>query len=102
MVTAFPRLNPESEAAQESHTSLSLKDKNELPDDPDDAERNSCKDLEGKPLEEIVQIINNNQRDIFEEMNKYHESQIHNLFEENNAICGALNKQLEFNEDMQM
>ena len=35
-------------------------------------------------------------------MNKYNESQINNLFKENNAIWGALNKQLEFNEDMEM
>ena len=48
----------------------------------------------GKPLEKIAQIINDNQRDNFEELNKYNESQIHNLFEENNAIWGALNKQL--------
>ena len=58
--------------------------------------------MEGKPLEEIAQIIHNNQRDIFKEMNKYNGSQINNLFGENNAIWGALNKQLEFNEDMEM
>ena len=58
--------------------------------------------MEGKPLEEIAQIINNNQRDIFKEMNKYNGSQINNLFEENNAIWGTLNKQLDFNEDMEM
>ena len=61
----------ESEAAQESDTSLSLKDKNELPDDPDDAGRNSYKDLESKPSEEIAQIINNNQRGILKKINKY-------------------------------
>ena len=60
----------ESEAAQNSDTSVSLKYENDLPDDPDDAERNNYKDLEGKPLEEIAQIINN-QCDIFKEMNKY-------------------------------
>ena len=92
----------ESEVAQNSDTSLSLKDENDLPDDPNDRERNNYKDLEGKPLEEIAQIINNNQRDIFKEMNRYNESQINNLFEENNAIWGALNKQLEFNKHMEM
>ena len=77
----------ESEAIQNSDT---------------ETERNNYKDLEGKPLEEIAQIINNNQCNIFKEMNKYNESQINNLFEENNAIWGALNKQLEFNKDMEM
>ena len=76
-----------------------LKDKNDLPDDPDDADD---PDLEGKPSEEIPQIINNNQHNIFKEMNKYNESQINNLFEANNAIWGVLNKQLEFNEDMEI
>ena len=92
----------ESEAAQNSDSSLTLKDENDLPDDPNDTEINNYKDLEGKPLEEIALIINNNQRDIFKEMNKYNESQINNLFEENNAIWGAFNKQLEFNEDMEI
>ena len=77
----------ESEAIQNSDT---------------ETERNNYKDLEGKPLEEIAQITNNNQCNIFKEMNKYNESQINNLFEENNAIWGALNKQLEFNKDMEM
>ena len=91
----------ESEAAQNSDSNLSLKDENDLPDDPNDTEITNYKDLEGKPLEEIALIINN-QRDIFKEMNKYNESQINNLFEENKAIWGALNKQLEFNEDMEI
>ena len=50
----------ESEAAQNSDSSLSLKDQNDHPDDPNDTEINNYKDLEGKPLEEIGLIINNN------------------------------------------
>ena len=39
----------ESEAAQNSDSSLTLKDENDLPDDPNDTEINNYKDLEGKP-----------------------------------------------------
>ena len=47
-------------------------------------------DIEGKPTEEMIQLINNNQRDIFAEMNKYNESQIHNLIDENEQILGCI------------
>ena len=49
----------------------------------------------------MIQLINNNQRDIFVEMNKYNESQIHNLIDENEQIWSAINKQMEINEDIE-
>ena len=55
-------------------------------------------DAEDKPIEEMIQLINNNQCDIFVEMNEYNESQIHNLIDENEQIWGAINKQI--NEDI--
>ena len=58
-------------------------------------------DIEDKPIEEMIQLINNNQRDIFVEMNKYNESQIHNLIDENEQIWSAINKQMEINEDIE-
>ena len=58
-------------------------------------------DIEDKPIEEMIQLINNNQRDIFVEMNKYNESQIHNLIYENEQIWSAINKQMEINEDIE-
>ena len=58
-------------------------------------------DIEDKPIEEMIQLINNNQRDIFVEMNKYNESQIHNLIDENEQIWSAINKQMENNEDIE-
>ena len=58
-------------------------------------------DIEDKPIEEMLQLINNNQRDIFVEMNKYNESQIHNLIDENEQIWSAINKQMEINEDIE-
>ena len=58
-------------------------------------------DIEDKPIEEMIQLINNHQRDIFVEMNKYNESQIHNLIDENEQICSAMNKQMEINEGIE-
>ena len=58
-------------------------------------------DIEDKPVEEMIKLINNNQRDIFVEMNKYNESQIHNLIDENGQIWSAINKQMENNEDIE-
>ena len=58
-------------------------------------------DIVDKPIEEMIQLINNNQRDIFVEMNKYNESQIHNLIDENGQIWSAINKQMENNEDIE-
>ena len=51
--------------------------------------------------EEMIQLINNNQCNIFVEMNKYNESQIHNLIDENEQIWGAIKKQMEINEDIE-
>ena len=58
-------------------------------------------DIEDKPIEEMIQLINNNQRDIFVEMNKYNESQIHNLIDESEQIWSAINKQMDINEDIE-
>ena len=49
----------------------------------------------------MIQLINNNQLDIFVEMNKYNESQIHNLIDENEQIWSVVNKQMEINEDIE-
>ena len=51
--------------------------------------------VEDKPMEEMIQLKNNNQRDIFVEMNKYNESQIRNLIDENEQTLGAINKPME-------
>ena len=58
-------------------------------------------DIEDKQMEEMIQLINNNQRDIFVKMNKYNESQMHDLTDENEQIWGAINKQMEINEDIE-
>ena len=61
----------------------------------DDANAN----LESKPIEDIINIINDNERDIFEEMNKFNETRINSLISEMNKLSGALNNQLEINQD---
>ena len=57
--------------------------------------------VEDKPIEEMIQLKNNDQRDIFVEMNKHNESQIHDLIDENKQIWGAIKKQMELNEDIE-
>ena len=37
----------------------------------------------------MIQLINNNERDIFAKVNKYNERQIHNLIDENEQIWDA-------------
>ena len=49
----------------------------------------------------MIQLINNNQRDIFVKRNKYNESQIHNLIDQKEQIRGAINKEMEINEDIE-
>ena len=58
-------------------------------------------DIENKPIEEMIQLLRNNQGDIFVEMNKNNETQIHNLIDGNEQIWVALNKQIEINEDIE-
>ena len=64
----------------------------------DDANAN----LESKPIEDIINIINDNQRDIFEEMNKFNETRINSLISEMNKLSGAFNNQLEINQDIEV
>ena len=64
----------------------------------DDANAN----LESKPIEDIINIINDNQRNIFEEMNKFNETHINSLISEMNKLSGALNNQLEINQDIEV
>ena len=64
----------------------------------DDANAN----LESKPIGDIINIINDNQRDIFEEMNKFNGTRINSLISEMNKLSGALSNQLEINQDIEI
>ena len=46
--------------------------------------------LESKPREDIINMINNNQCDIFEEMNKFNKTRINSLISEMNKLLGTL------------
>ena len=64
----------------------------------DDANTN----LETKHIEDIISIINDNQRDIFEEMSKFNETRTNSLVSEINKLSEGLNNQLEINQDIEI
>ena len=65
-------------------------------------EDNANVNLESKPIEDIINIINDNQHDILEETNKFNETRINSLTSEMNKLSGALNNQLEINQDTEV
>ena len=99
-LTTTSTTKPQQSDLSQSQTDTlnSNEEQNEI-EDPVNVDASNV-DIEDKPTEEMIQLVNNNQRDIFVEMNKYNEFQIHNLIDENEQIWGAINKQMEINEDI--
>ena len=71
----------QTDAAHAEDTLSSSKEQNEIESHVNVDTSNI--DIENQLIQEMIQLINNNQRDTFVEINKYKDSQIHNLINEN-------------------